>query len=220
MKTNKIYNLILVDDHILLRDALANLINSFEAFTVIAVAGNGKEVIQCFETGTEADIVLMDLNMPEMDGYATTDWLVKNRPNIKIVILTMYDTEITLIRLLRAGVHGFLKKDIHPDELENALLVVAQGEYYYSNHTALKLASLFRKDANDALNLEKYLLSDTEIEFLKLASMEMTYKDIALTMNLSPKAIDNLRDILFVKLGVRSRVGLVLYAVKNGIINF
>ncbi len=220
MKTDKIYTLILVDDHILLRDALANLINSFEAFRVIAVAGNGKEVIQCFETDTEADMVLMDLNMPEMDGYATTHWLVKNRPNIKIVILTMYDTEISLIRLLRAGVHGFLKKDIHPDELENALLTVAQGEYYYSNHTALKLVSLFRKDANEALKLEKYLLSDTEIEFLKLASMEMTYKEIALSMNLSPKAIDNFRDILFVKLGVKSRVGLAIYAIKNGIINF
>src|SRR6187551_3253293 len=97
MKANQLYKLILADDHILLRDALANLINKFEEFTVTAVAGTGKEVIQCIENGTAADMVLMDLNMPEIDGYEAAKWLVKNRPDVKIVILTMYDSEIALI---------------------------------------------------------------------------------------------------------------------------
>lgn len=220
MKTNQLYKLILADDHILLRDALANLINKFDGFSVTAVAGNGKEVIQFIENGTGADMVLMDLNMPEMDGYETAKWLVKNRPDIKIVILTMYDSEIALIRLLQAGVNGFLKKDIHPAELKNALLTVAGGDFYYSNHSTVKLASLFRKNAYNQSNLEKSILNDTEIEFLKLASTEMTYKEIAKTMNLSPRHIDSYRDSLFMKLDVKSRVGLVIYAVKNGIITF
>jgi DNA-binding NarL/FixJ family response regulator len=220
MKTNQLYKLILADDHIVLRDALANLITKFDGFSVTAVAGNGKEVIQFIENGTVADMVLMDLNMPEMDGYEAAKWLVKNRPDIKIVILTMYDSEIALIRLLQAGVNGFLKKDIHPAELKNALLTVADGDFYYSNHSTVKLASLFRKNAYNQSNLEKSILNDAEIEFLKLASTEMTYKEIAKTMNLSPRHIDSYRDSLFIKLDVKSRVGLVIYAVKNGIITF
>jgi two-component system, NarL family, invasion response regulator UvrY len=165
-------------------------------------------------------MVLMDLNMPEMDGYEAARWLVKNRPDIKIVILTMYDSEIALIRLLQAGVNGFLKKDIHPAELKNALLTVAAGDFYYSNHTTVKLASLFRKSSTKQSNLERSILNDTEIEFLKLASTEMTYKEIAQAMDLSPRHVDSYRDALFSKLDVKSRVGLVIYAVKNGIVNF
>jgi two-component system, NarL family, invasion response regulator UvrY len=216
MKTPLPYKIILADDHILLRDALASLINNFDAFTVTAVAGNGQEVIQALANGCQADIALMDLNMPQMDGYETAKWLAHQHPGIKIIILTMYDSEIALIRLLKAGVHGFLKKDIHPDELKNALLTVAAGEYYYSNHTTVKIASLFRKPSG----LQKSTLSDIEIEFLKLASTDMTYKEIAQALGMTPRHVDTYRDVLFTKLDVKSRVGLAIYAVKNGIITF
>jgi two-component system, NarL family, invasion response regulator UvrY len=216
MKTIQLYKLILADDHILLRDALANLINNFDEFTVITTAGNGEEVIGAIENGCSPDIVLMDLNMPKMDGYETAKWLAQHHPEIKIVILTMYDSEIALIRLLQAGVNGFLKKDIHPAELRNALLTVAASEYYYSNHTTIKIASLFRKQSA----LEKSMLNDREIEFLKLASTDMTYKEIAHAMQMTPRHIDTYRDALFTKLDVKSRVGLAIYAVKNGIVTF
>jgi two-component system, NarL family, invasion response regulator UvrY len=216
MKIHTPYKLILADDHILLRDALASLINTFDEFTVTAVAGNGEEVIAAVKNGCMADIALMDLNMPKMDGYQTAQWLSQQHPGIKIIILTMYDSEIALIRLLKAGVHGFLKKDIHPNELKSALLTVAAGEYYYSNHTTVKIASLFRKPSG----LEKSILSDIEIEFLKLASTDMTYKEIAQALGMTPRHVDNYRDALFTKLDVKSRVGLAIYAVKNGIITF
>jgi DNA-binding NarL/FixJ family response regulator len=220
MKTMKPHKIILADDHVLLRDALANLIDGFEEFIVVAKAADGSEVTEILEQGKQADIVLMDLNMPKMDGYETAKWLAKQHPDIKIVILTMYDSEIALIRLLQVGVNGFLKKDIHPDELKNALLAVAAGEYYYSNHSTVKLASLFLKKTDNPLSLEKAILTDKEIEFLKLASAEMTYKEIAQAMHLTPRNIENYRDALFSKLEVQSRVGLVIYAVKNGIITF
>ncbi|HMJ48680.1 MAG TPA: response regulator transcription factor [Ferruginibacter sp.] len=220
MKTSLQYKLILADDHILLRDALASLINNFEEFAVIATAGNGLEVIQLMEKGYNPDIVLMDLNMPKKDGYEAAKWLAKYHPEIKIVILTMYDSEIALIRLLQAGVNGFLKKDIHPSELKNALLTIAAGEYYYSNHTTVKIASLFRKNATSHSALVKAMLTDTEIEFLKLASTEMTYKEIAHVMHMTPRHIDSYRDSLFTKLDVKSRVGLAIYAVKNGLVTF
>lgn len=216
MQTTQTHKLLMVDDHILLRDALVKLINNFDEFTVIAAAGNGEEVVQIMENGCRPDIVLMDLNMPKMDGYETAKWLAAHHPEIKIVILTMYDSEIALIRLLQAGVHGFLKKDIHPAELKKTLLTVASGEYYYSNHTTVKIASLFRKQAT----LEKMILNETEIEFLKLASTDMTYKEIAHAMHMTPRHIDSYRDSLFTKLEVKSRVGLAIYAVKNGIVTF
>ena len=220
MKTTKTYKIILADDHILLRDALSKLIDDFKEFTVVAKAANGSEVIEEIKYGRQADIVLMDLNMPKMDGYEAAKWLSKKHPEVKIVILTMYDSEIALIRLLQAGVNGFLKKDIHPTELRNALLTVAAGEYYYSNHTTGKIASLFKKKADGNFIMERSLLNETEIEFLRLASTDMTYKQIAEAMHLSPRIIDNYRDNLFTKFEVKSRVGLAIYAIKHGIITF
>lgn len=214
------YKIILADDHILLRDALAKLIAGFTEFTVVAKAADGREVIEAINNGSQADIVLMDLNMPNLDGYETAKWLAKEHPKIKVVILTMYDSEIALIRLLQAGVNGFLKKDIHPAELQNALLTVAGGDYYYSNHTTVKIASLFRNNTDNRLAIEKALLNETEIDFLRFASTDMTYKEIAETMKMTPRNIDNYRDNLFTKLGVKSRVGLAIYAIKHGIVNF
>ena len=220
MQTTQPHRIILVDDHILLRDALAKLINSFPEFTVMATAADGCELIQIIENDYQIDIVLMDLNMPKMDGYETTKWLVEHQPHIKIVILTMYDTEIALIRLLQAGVKGFLKKDIHPVELKDALLAVAGGEYYYRNHGTVKLTSTFKEKKDSTLVLEKPILNESEIEFLKLASTDMTYKEIAHIMHLTPRTIENYRNTLFTKLEVQSRVGLAIYAIKKGITNF
>jgi two-component system, NarL family, invasion response regulator UvrY len=216
----KPYKIILADDHILLRDALAGLIDNFDEFTVIAKAADGSELINTMETGKQPDILLMDLNMPKMDGYETAKWVAKNYPHIKTVILTMYDTEVAMIRLLQMGVFGFLKKDIHPQELKTALLTVASGEYYYSNHNTGKIASLFKKTADGSSRLEKSSFSELEIEFLRFCCTDMTYKEIAQIMCLTPRHIENYRDALFIKLEVQSRVGLAIYAVKNGIITF
>ncbi len=214
------YKLILADDHILLRDALASLLNTFNEFRVIDVAANGEEVIQAVENGNIPNLVILDLNMPGKDGYETAKWLQEKYPEVKILILTMYDSEIALIRLLQAGVRGFLKKDVHPTELKTALLAVAENGYYYSNHTTGKLASFFHKSHTNHSSIEKALLTEREIEFLKLASTEMTYKEIAQAMHITPRAIDGYRDALFDKLDVKSRVGLAIYAVKNGIVTF
>ena len=220
MKTNKLYKVILTDDHVLLRDTLATLIDSFDECKVIAVASNGKELIKAIENGQVPDIVVLDLNMPLMDGYETAQWLQDKLPEVKILILTMYDSEIALIRLLQVGVRGFLKKDIHPKELKSALLSVAEDGYYYSHNTTGKLAGFFHKNHTNNSSIEKALLTKLDIEFLKLASTDMTYKEIAQVMKITPRAIDGYRDSLFDRLDVKSRVGLAIYAVKNGIVTF
>ncbi len=217
---NPQYKVILADDHTLLRDALANLINSFDEFRVITTAGNGHELIKAISDGYMPQLVVLDLNMPGMDGFETSSWLQKHHPGINILILTMYDSEIALIRLLQSGVKGFLKKDIHPAELKTALLSVAENGYYYAHNTTGKLASLFQKNPDKQSSIEKAMLSDKEIEFLRLASTDLTYKEIAVKLNITPRAIDGYRDALFDKLDVKSRVGMAIYAVKNGIVTF
>ena len=211
---------ILADDHILLRNALASLINTFPDFRVMNMAGDGTEVIKEIENGHVPDIAILDLNMPKMDGYDTARWLYDTHPKIKTLILTMYDSEIALIRLLQVGVRGFLKKDVHPEELKNALVSVAKDGFYYSHHTTGKLGTLFQKNGDYSSSVEKAMLSDAEINFLRLASTELTYKEIACKMNVTPRIIDNFRDLLFDKLDIKSRVGLAIYAVKHGVVTF
>jgi len=219
MTQNK-YKILLADDHVLLRGALATLINTFDTFKVIHSVGNGLELIKAIEDGYSPDLVLLDLNMPGLDGFETAKWLYKNHPKINILILTMYDSEIALIRLLQAGVKGFLKKDTHPNELKAALLAVSENGYYYSQNTTGKLANLFQKEFENHRFVEKAILTDKEIEFLRLASTDFTYKEIASRLKITPRAIDGYRDALFEKLDVKSRVGLAIYSVKNGIVTF
>ncbi len=212
------YKVLLADDHALLRDALANLVNGFEQFKVVATVANGHELIKAIQDGAKPDVILLDLNMPGMDGFEAAKWLQKEHPAIKILILTMYDSEIALIRLLQVGVKGFLKKDIHPSELNAALRSVAEDGYYYAHNTTGKLASLFQQHTDKQSFLDKAMLNEKEIEFLRLASTDLTYKEIAAKLKITPRAIDGYRDALFDKLDVKSRVGLAIYAVKNGIV--
>ena len=221
MLTEKLESMItvaLADDHILLRHAVANMINRFPQCQVIIEAANGKELLTKLEKNNLPQVVLLDLNMPVMDGFDTADWLYRNHPSIAVLMLSMYESDQALIRLLQTGVRGFLKKDIAPDELEHAIRSVVQVGYYYSQHVSGKMANLFRHKNGQVMALEKATLSMQEFTFLKLAAGELTYKEIAAEMHLNPRAIDGLRDQLFMKLDIRSRVGLAMYAIRQGIV--
>jgi two-component system invasion response regulator UvrY len=213
-------SVVLVDDHILLRNGLANLIGSFGEFTVLFEADNGKKFINALRPGNLPDIVLLDINMPEMDGYETAGWLKINHPEIKILALSMYDNDNAIIRMLKCGARGYVLKDIDPLELKAALLSVWQKGYYYSELITGKLIHRINQgEETETKNSSPEVLNKREIEFLILACSEKTYKEIAECMFLSPRTIDGYRDFLFQKLGVKTRVGLVMYAIKNGIVN-
>src|SRR6266487_646388 len=143
-KENTYIKVALADDHVLLRNALASLINGFGDCKVIHESNNGRELMDHLQNGLIPDVAVLDLSMPEMDGYESALFVQKNFPTVHVLMLTMYDSELSLIRLLQAGVKGFLKKDIHPSELKFAIHSVMKVGYYYSNHTTDKLVNLFR----------------------------------------------------------------------------
>jgi DNA-binding NarL/FixJ family response regulator len=207
----------LVDDHILVRDAIANVVNSFGEFSVSLVAENGRAFIEKLNSTNTPEILLLDLNMPEMNGHETVDWLLKNHPEIKILILSMYDAE-SLIHLIKSGVRGFLKKDVPPAELRHALQSILSTGNYYSHNITSRLFTLMKNIGNKNSYLGTIILNECEITFLKHVTTELTYKEISQKMRISARTIDNYRDALFVKLNVRSRVGLAMYAVKSGIV--
>jgi DNA-binding NarL/FixJ family response regulator len=210
----------IIDDHVLLRNALSALIDGFGDFKVILECGTGRELMEKISPSILPHVVILDLNMPDMDGFETARWIRDHYPEIHVLMLTMYDSDLSLIRLLQAGVKGFLKKDIHPSELKFAIQSVVQSGYYYSNHTTGKLVNLFRNNPEGNITLQKAMLSDQEIQFLKLVCTDMTYKEVAQKMGLNPRTVDTLRDHLFVKLDVKSRVGLAMVSIRQGIVTF
>lgn len=216
---NPAFKLALADDHSLLRNALAALINRSGTFSVVIEAGNGSELISKIEQGIKPDIILLDLNMPGFDGYETARWLQANHPDIHVLMLTMYDTEPTMIRLLQVGVKGFLKKDTDMSELRFAMNSIITSGYYYTNNTTGKLINLFRKSQEQSVLMQS-TLTEMEMRFLRWACTDLTYKEIAKEMHLNVRAVDNLRDNLFAKLEVKNRVGLVMYSIKHGIQTF
>jgi len=218
MKTNEKIKVALTDDHILLRNGLAGLINSFDDYTVIFEADNGADFQKKIQKGNEPELVLMDINMPGMDGFATAEWLRQNYPLTKVLALSMYDNENSIIRMFKAGAKGYILKDSEPAELKAALDSIMQKGYYYSELVTGKLIHSINTSNQNGNGNKTNQLNDRETEFLKLAATELTYKEIAEKMNLSPRTIDGYRDALFEKLELKSRVGLVLYAIKNGIV--
>lgn len=204
-------SVVIVDDHVLFAQALENLINTFDDFHVLYHVKNGKAFTEMLaDSKNIPDVALMDVNMPLMNGIETMQWVNKNHSEIHVLALSMDDDENTIIKMLRAGAKGYLLKDINPEILLGALTEVVEKGFYYSDRiTNTVLTSLHRKDE------PKQILKDREIEFLRMVCTEMTYKEIASEMSLSPKTIDGYREHLFEKLDVKSRIGLVIYAIKN-----
>jgi two-component system, NarL family, invasion response regulator UvrY len=208
----------LADDHQLLRESLALLINSFPNCRVPYSVGNGQELIAKIAQEGPPDILVLDMSMPQMDGHQTALRLQQHHPSVKILMLTMHNTDVALVRLLRAGVKGFLQKDISPAELQRAITEVATTGFYFGGSAVGKMASFFNKLGHDSEQVDKMILTEREERFLILCATELTYKEIAQEMGLSPSVIDNIRDGLFGKAGTNGRVGLALFAVKHGMV--
>ena len=210
-------NLVLVDDHVLLRSGLAGLVKNL-GHNVLFEASNGNDFIGKLTPELLPQIVLMDINMPEKDGYETTQWLKTNFPEIKVLALSMYDSETSIIRMLKSGAKGYILKDSDPSELQAAIDAIMSKGFYYSELVSGKVISAINKMDDDG-ETHAIKLNERETAFLKLTCSELTYKDIADKMFVSPRTVDGYRDNLFEKLKVKTRIGLVIYAIRNGIVD-
>ena len=209
----------LIDDHTLFRKGLISLLESIgDHMQVVFEADNGLDLQTQLSKGTVPDLLMMDVNMPGMDGFATMDWLNAHHPGIDVLVVSMIENEESIIRMLKLGVKGYISKDVEPEILAQAISEIRSKGFYYTDFITGKLVHTLKSDFDRSRHEVFQQMNDREKHFLELACSEMTYNEIAAKMFLSPKTIDGYRNSLFEKLGVKSRVGLALYAVKHGLV--
>jgi len=210
------HSLVVVDDHVLIAKAIAGIIDAFPNYTVLYEVEHGKALIERFKVPKNIpDIVLLDISMPVMDGFETAKWLKNNHPDVLILTLSMQDDDRSLIRMIQSGSKGYLLKNVQPSELKHALDHLLSKGYYYPDWAASKV---FLNIADDRLHSSSASLAftDKEEEFLQHCCTELTYREIAEKMFCSPRTVEGYRDSIFDKLGLKTRVGLVLFAIKSG----
>ncbi|KFF08469.1 response regulator transcription factor [Chryseobacterium luteum] len=206
--------IVIVDDHILIAKALEGIIDNFSEFEVIYVCENGKDLIQKLEDNREIpDIILLDISMPIMDGFETAAWLTQNHPAIKVMALSMQGDDNSVIKMIKNGAKGYLLKNTHPKDLETALTKLNSDGFFYPEWASKIIFSNLNRD-NETEHTVK--ISDREREFLKYTVTELSYKEIADRMCCSPRTVESYRDQLCDKLDLKTRVGLAVFAIKNG----
>jgi two-component system invasion response regulator UvrY len=216
----EILKLGIVDDHRLFRKGLITLIElAHPKCEILFEADNGLDLQQKLIKKNLPEIIIMDVNMPGMDGFASAQWLKENHPDIKVLVVSMVEKEETIVRMLKLGVKGYLSKDVEPHELGEALRSIMNRGFYYTDYLTGKLVMSIQSDGVEKQKISNMpQMNDREKLFLELACSELTYNEIADKMFLSPKTIDGYRNSLFEKLNVKSRVGLALYAIRHGLV--
>ncbi len=205
--------IVIIDDHILIANALSSIISNFIQFEVLYVCEGGLDFQEKLTSHKKPDMVLLDVSMPIMDGFQTAAWIKEMHPDILIMALSMQDDEVSLIKMIKNGAKGYMLKNSYPAELEKALeTLVAKGRFFPEWASDKVFANI---GDNTQYNAPKIKLSDRELEFLKYTTTEMNYREISEKMFCSPRTVENYRDSLFEKLNLKSRVGLAVYALKN-----
>lgn len=212
----------IVDDHNLFRKGLITLINLADKqnYLVVLEAESGKDLIKKIDKKALPDILLLDIDMPDMDGYETMSWLKIHYPTIAVLVVSMVETEEAIIRMLRLGVKGYLSKDIEVEDIHQALQAISSKGYYYTDFVTGKLIQSLQTDhsANSEGVIENPIwtsLNENERKFIEFSCSELTYEQIAEKMFLSSKTIDGYRGKIFTRYNIKSRPGLVLFAIKN-----
>ncbi|MBL7951134.1 MAG: response regulator transcription factor [Flavobacteriales bacterium] len=219
MKKNAI-PVAMIDDHTLFRTVLADMLNDTPRFDVVLQAANGREYVQAVRTGIQISVAVVDLNMPVMDGYETIAWIRANTPGTRPLVLTYDLAEDAMVRAMRAGACGFLRKDTSKAAFLDALQQVAFVGHYHqpSGEATPEGLRAEREDQRDHVLKQ---LSERELEFIDLAceEAEHTNDQIADLMQVHRRTLDGFRESVYAKCGVKTRAGLVLFAYKWGLLD-
>lgn len=214
-------SLAIADDQILFRKGLKLLIHSFEGIELVIEASNGLELIAAVERN-QPDVILMDLRMPEMDGLETTGKIKQRFPSIKIILLTMYDEEHLINHMMKLGANGYLLKNEEPEEVEIAIRSVMEKDFYFNDYVSKALLSGLQRPKNEVKNWAsgaEASISKREREVLELICREFTSSEIAKELYISIRTVENHRKSLLTKTGSRNTAGLILFAVRNQLID-
>jgi two-component system, NarL family, response regulator DegU len=215
---NRKLKVYIADDHTLFRKAMVNLLQAFDLVGSVKDAENGKELLTLMKYEVP-DIAIVDLQMPVMDGAETCENILGKYPDVKIIILTMHDSERYILHMMEMGVHAFLLKNTEPDELEEAIHSVIEKDFYHND----LVASVLRKNVKERKSGQRPVfsaveLSDREKEVVMLVCQELTIKEIGHKLSISENTVRNHRVNIMEKIGVSNMVGLVKYAYESGLV--
>lgn len=213
-------NLAIADDHKIFRNGLKAMLEDYPDFNLLIEASNGKELIGQLTTHTP-DVILMDIKMPEMDGMQTTAYVNQHFKQIKILALSMHNEDKYIVDMMKAGASGYLLKNAEPEEIIEAISTVYNKGFYFNEHLSVTLIKQLvgPSSYNDSSNQQSVDLNDREIEVLKLVCQEHSNQEIADKIFLSVRTVEGYRARLFEKTGSKNLVGLVIFAIKKGIIS-
>lgn len=215
MKQLKVY---IADDHTLFRKAMVNLLRSFERIAEVKDAENGKELLALIKI-EQPDVVIVDLQMPVMDGSEASAQIIQKYPDVKIIILTMHDSNKFILHMMDMGVHAFLLKNTEPDELEKAIYAVADKDFYHNDLVASVMRkNVAERNAGKKPTFQGAELTEREKEILLLICQELTMKEIGHRLFLSENTVRNHRVNIMMKVGVNNIVGLIKYAYEIGVL--
>jgi two-component system response regulator DegU len=209
--------LALVDDHILVRAGFASLLKEFDDVSVIIEASNGLELLEQLRH-KQPDIILLDVEMPLMNGCQTAEILKEKYPHIKVIVLTMYKDDCHLLQLMERGAKGFLQKEVESDILLFAIREVQKNGYYFDKHISTALAKKIAGVTNSGSTGHSDHLSEKELDIIRLVCEEYSNKEIAEKLFLSHRTIDTYREKIMQKIGAKNTAGVVMYAVRNDLI--
>jgi DNA-binding NarL/FixJ family response regulator len=214
----KIRTYAIADDHEIFRQGLKLVLGDDPSLRFVCEAENGFALIQLVKKH-QPDVILLDLKMPGMDGFTATREIKKEFPEIKIIILTMFQEEQFIISILEAGANGYLTKNYSPEKIKLAIHTVCEEGFY---HNDMVSRALLKKLVHNNLGVPDFksgiALNEKETQVLQLICQELTAAEIGEKIFLSPRTVDGIRAGIMEKIGVRNIAGLVMYAVKNGLV--
>jgi two-component system, NarL family, invasion response regulator UvrY len=214
-------NIVLVDDHVLVRNGLKELIEKIGTYKIVAQFDNGRELVEAFPMNILPDLIMMDISMPEMDGDEAMAILNSKEIKIPVLILTLNQDDSRMLKLFRLGVRGYLQKNCSAIILKQALEDIFRSGYYHNEFLTLSLqtTAIPEKKNDQRIILEK--LTDRERVFLRLVcdEHEYTYDQIAGEMGVHHRTVDGYRESIFEKFGIKSKTGLVLFVLKNRLVD-
>ncbi|MBL4657578.1 MAG: response regulator transcription factor [Flavobacteriales bacterium] len=218
----KVLNILLVDDHKIVRDGIRYSLELSKHLNVeIEEAETGLEAVTLTKL-RRYDVIIMDINMPDMDGVEATKQILKIRKSAKILALSMHEEEFQIISMAKAGARGYILKNTGTEELCKAIQTISKGEKYFSNEVMIKLVGHYYEDLVErkprAAKSYKGLLTKREVEILKLVANEFTNEEIGKKLFIAKRTVDAHRQNIMNKTGVKNTAGLIKYAMQNNLI--